>query len=270
MSSAPLRLHRCTLRQLHAIIPRKSTGIVFPYLRRNRWLTNFTVRFPDSIPPTLYNTLRVIKNIRKFFPRPLPIRSSICGESPAGHRRSWPTGSMSPANPSPSRRAPSPSRRRRKLLQTSRLFGISTDYLLKDELERPGEPGGLTPPPQPIPSDEPAPDPRPLRRVSRELAEEYLDRRQRCAPRIALATFLCILSPIPLLLLIGISQDTRFAITEEARRRNRTVRSAGGRGRGAVPVLRRRSTPFWRRSRWRCRRSGVGSSGRWPVCCSVP
>lgn len=229
--------------------PRKSTGIVFPYLRRNRWLTNFTVHFPDSIPPTLYNTLRVIKNIRKFFPRPLPIRSSICGESPAGHRRSWPTGSMSPANPSPSGRAPSPSRRRRKLLQTSRLFGISTDYLLKDELERPGEPGGLTPPPQPIPSDEPAPDPRPLRRVSRELAEEYLDRRQRCAPRIALATFLCILSPIPLLLLIGISQDTRFAITEEARRRNRTVRSAGGRG--AVPVLRRKGV----------RLSGEGAAG---------
>lgn len=150
----------------------------------------------------------------------------------------------------------------------SRLFGISTDYLLKDELERPEKIDGLTPPPQPIPSDEPAPDPRPLRRVSRELAEEYLDRLHRCTPRIALATFLCILSPIPLLLLIGISRDTRFAITEEARRRNRTVRSAGGRG--AVPVLRRRSTPFWRRSRWRCRRSGVGSSGRWPLCCSVP
>lgn len=63
-------------------------------------------------------------------------------------------------------------------------------------------------------------------------------RLHRCAPRIALATFLCILSPIPLLLLIGISQDTRFAITEEARRQNRAVRSAGGRG--AVPVLRRK------------------------------
>lgn len=147
---------------------------------------------------------------------------------------------------------------------------VSTDYLLKDELEHPEKIDGPTTPPQPIPSDEVPSDPRPLRRASRELAEEYLDRRQRCAPRIALATFLCILSPIPLLLLIGISQDTRFAITEEARRRNRTVRSAGGRGRGAVPVLRRRSTPFWRRSRWRCRRSGVGSSGRWPVCCSVP
>ena len=71
--------------------------------------------------------------------------------------------------------------------------------------------------------------------MSRELAEEYLDRRQRCAPRIALAIFLCILFPIPLLLLTGMSQDTRFAITEEARRR-----------------------------------SGVGPSGRWPVCCSVP
>ena len=122
-----------------------------------------------------------------------------------------------------------------KLLQMSRFFRVSTDYLLKDELERPEKIDGPTTPPQPIPSDEPAPNPRPLRRMSRELAEEYLDRRQRCAPRIALATFLCILSPIPLLLLTGMSQDTRFAITEEARRR-----------------------------------SGVGPSGRWPVCCSVP
>lgn len=65
-------------------------------------------------------------------------------------------------------------------------------------------------------------------------------RLHRCTPRIALAAFLCILSPIPLLLLTGISQDTRFAITEEARRRNRTVRSAGAGGRGAVPVLRRK------------------------------
>ena len=29
-----------------------------------------------------------------------------------------------------------------KLLQMSRLFGVSTDYLLKDELERPEETGG--------------------------------------------------------------------------------------------------------------------------------
>lgn len=65
----------------------------------------------------------------------------------------------------------------------SRLFGISTDYLLKDELEHPEKIDGPTPSPQPIPSDEPAPDPRPLRRVSRDLAEEYLDRLHRCAPR---------------------------------------------------------------------------------------
>lgn len=96
------------------------------------------------------------------------LADKICGESPAGHRRSWPTGSMSPANPVPSGRAPSPSRRRRKLLQMSRFFRVSTDYLLKDELERPEKIDGPTPPPQPIPSDEPAPDPRPLRRVSRE------------------------------------------------------------------------------------------------------
>lgn len=249
--------------------PAKAPGSCSHISAGNRWLTNFTVHFPDSIPPTLYNTLRVIKNIRKFFPRPLPIRSSICGESPAGHRRSWPTGSMSPANPSPSGRAPSPSRRRRKLLQTSRLFGISTDYLLKDELERPGEPGGLTPPPQPIPSDEPAPDPRPLRRVSRELAEEYLDRRQRCAPPDRSGHLSLHPLPYP-------------AALADRDKSGHPLRHHGGGPppepdcalcwwpwRCSCPAA-KRSTPFWRRSRWRCRRSGVGSSGRWPVCCSVP
>lgn len=50
----------------------------------------------------------------------------------------------------------------------SRFFRVSTDYLLKDELERPEKIDGPTPPPQPIPSDEVPSDPRPLRRVSRE------------------------------------------------------------------------------------------------------
>lgn len=95
-------------------------------------------------------------------------------------------------------------------------------------------------------------------------------RLHRCAPRIALATFLCILSPIPLLLLIGISQDTRFAITEEARRRNRTVRSAGA---VAVPLFLscgEKEYAFLKKEPLE-----VPPERSWviwtvPVCCSVP
>lgn len=90
-----------------------------------------------------------------------------------------------------------------KVLQMSRLFGVTTDFLLKDELEEaealPEEGGG-----------EPA-----LRRVTMEQASAYLTLRRAAAPRMALATFLCVISPVALLLLAAISEDTRFAVSEE-------------------------------------------------------
>ena len=85
-----------------------------------------------------------------------------------------------------------------KVLQMSRLFGVSTDYLLKDELEET----------EALPTaEEPA-----LRRVTMEQASDYLALRRAAAPRVALATFLCILSPAVLLLLSGMSGDARFAV----------------------------------------------------------
>lgn len=85
-----------------------------------------------------------------------------------------------------------------KVLQMSRLFGVSTDYLLKDELEET----------EALPTaEEPA-----LRRVTMEQASDYLALRRAAAPRVALATFLCILSPAVLLLLSGMSRDARFAV----------------------------------------------------------
>ena len=70
-----------------------------------------------------------------------------------------------------------------KVVQMSRLFGVSTDFLLKDELE-------LEEPVQSVSVDEP-----PLRRVTMEEASAYLTLRREAAPKIALATFLCIISP---------------------------------------------------------------------------
>ena len=83
-----------------------------------------------------------------------------------------------------------------RVLQLSELFGVSTDYLLKDEL-----------------STEPENDPplreeagKPLRRVSMQQAQDFLQYRQKSARRISLGVLLCILSPI-MLVLLGAGQD---------------------------------------------------------------
>lgn len=71
-----------------------------------------------------------------------------------------------------------------KILQMSRIFGVSTDYLLKDEIELPAE--------EPAAADStPA-----LRRVSMEEASRYLTLSRETAPKLALATFLCVISPV--------------------------------------------------------------------------
>ena len=89
-----------------------------------------------------------------------------------------------------------------KVVQMSRLFGVTTDFLLKDELSE----------------EEPAPTgcDSPLRRVTMAEASEYLALRRAAAPKIAFATMLCILSPICLILLAGMSEVSRFGISEDA------------------------------------------------------
>ena len=74
------------------------------------------------------------------------------------------------------------------IVQLSRIFGVSTDYLLKDELEAQE-------------TAEPEPEQPVRRRVSLEEASRYLELRKQAAPWLALATFLCVLSPITLILL---------------------------------------------------------------------
>ena len=89
-----------------------------------------------------------------------------------------------------------------KVVQMSRLFGVTTDYLLKDELEEPA----------PAPAEEE----RPLRRVTMEQAADYLARRREAAPKVALGVLLCVLSPVTLLLLTAMSESARFSISENA------------------------------------------------------
>ncbi len=80
-----------------------------------------------------------------------------------------------------------------KILKLSHIFGVSTDYLLKDELE------DVQPSPE-SPWEEPE-----LRSVSAEEANTYMELAQRTARRFALAIPLFILSPVCLLLLGALS-----------------------------------------------------------------
>lgn len=91
-----------------------------------------------------------------------------------------------------------------KVVQMSRLFGVTTDYLLKDELEEAA----------PAPGTEEGHGV--LRRVTMEEASAYLSLRRKDAPRMALATSLCVLSPIPLIALSGLSELTAVPLSENA------------------------------------------------------
>ncbi len=91
-----------------------------------------------------------------------------------------------------------------KILQMSKLFGVSTDYLVKDELDDEEY------------IQESADDDGGARRVTMQEANEFLAVKEQTAPRIALAVCLCILSPVCLLLLGGALDTGRFGLTETA------------------------------------------------------
>lgn len=92
-----------------------------------------------------------------------------------------------------------------KIIQMADLFGVSTDYLLKEEME----PEELY-----IGMDTNSASEKPLRRVSKEEANEFLDVRKKTAPVIANAVSLCILSPVLVILLGAFSEENLFHITE--------------------------------------------------------
>lgn len=87
-----------------------------------------------------------------------------------------------------------------KILMLSKLFGVSTDYLLKDELEQ-----------EEFTDDtmEPA-----TRRLTMEESNTYLEHRKWASVRIALATMLCILSPVFLILMGGASETAALPFNE--------------------------------------------------------
>lgn len=101
-----------------------------------------------------------------------------------------------------------------KIVQLSSLFGVTTDYLLKDGQDDP----------QPAAAETPSP----LPRVTLAQAEDYLTKAQANAPWMALAAALCIVSPIPLLALGTVSERGQLGLNGDL---------AGGLGLIALLVL---------------------------------
>ncbi len=87
-----------------------------------------------------------------------------------------------------------------KILMLSKLFGVTTDYLLKDEIED-----------EEFTADT---DHVSVKRVSLAQANEFLEWRKRAACRIAAATFLCIVAVIPLLLLSVVTELPGHPVSE--------------------------------------------------------
>ena len=88
-----------------------------------------------------------------------------------------------------------------KILQLSVLLGVTTDYLLKDEIEE-----------EELINDDSSDTA--VKRISIEEANAYIEQRKKASLRIALATFLCILSPIALIILGMLSELPNPIVSE--------------------------------------------------------
>lgn len=93
-----------------------------------------------------------------------------------------------------------------RILDMSRLFGVSTDILLKDDLGP--EFIAENPPTELNDTDEP------LRKVSLSEANDYISVRLAAAPKIALGVMLCILSPVLLIALSSLQELGRISLSE--------------------------------------------------------
>lgn len=91
-----------------------------------------------------------------------------------------------------------------KIIMLSRLFQVSTDYLLKDEMENENTAQETDVPEEPM-----------KRSVSLEEANTFMKLTRKYALPKALAVALFVLCPVPLVLLAGLAEAGRSAITEE-------------------------------------------------------
>ncbi len=93
----------------------------------------------------------------------------------------------------------------KKILQLSELFGVTTDYLMKDEIEE-------APPAELVPVDSGVEEE--IRMVSMEEADAFLSHNERAARRISSGVMVCIFSPIILILLGGLAEAGFISLNE--------------------------------------------------------
>lgn len=91
-----------------------------------------------------------------------------------------------------------------RVIQLSELFGVSTDYLLKDECEASQSVEGV----EPLDKDYS------LKKVSMEEANDFMEIKKKNAPKIAAAVAACIVSPVVLIFLAGLSETQIGNISE--------------------------------------------------------
>ena len=94
----------------------------------------------------------------------------------------------------------------KKIVQRSEVFGVSTDYLLRDDIETPAAP-------EVMPVDNGLEET--VRAVSMEEASAFLGHNEKAAVTVSTGVMLCILSPVILILLGGLTETGKISLGEE-------------------------------------------------------
>ena len=93
----------------------------------------------------------------------------------------------------------------KKILQMSEVFGVSTDYLLRDDMEEPQVPDTA-------PVDNGLEET--VREVSMEEANAFLEHNEKAASSISTGVMMCILSPVILILMGGLAEAEKISMNE--------------------------------------------------------
>ena len=93
----------------------------------------------------------------------------------------------------------------KKILQMSEVFGVSTDYLLRDDIEEAQAPE-VTPVDNGLEET--------VREVSMEEANAFLEHNEKAARSISTGVMMCILSPVVLILLSGLAEAEKISMNE--------------------------------------------------------
>lgn len=80
-----------------------------------------------------------------------------------------------------------------KILKLCQVFGVSTDYLLKEEIEEPELQQDVY-------------EPLNIKHISAEFANEFMDAKKKSSLKVAIGASICVLSPIALILMSGLEE----------------------------------------------------------------